>query len=135
MPTWLHGRGDKHLRAFIGIGAAVALFWVAAIYVMANRYAPSPDTADTPCRNEQILLAVSKNQHVISGIEQQGNDLVIAVNWNYWMALNLERKTDIGKAAWCIVAHEGKGGVVRILSVQTEVGRVENGKWASRFGE
>ena len=115
------------------IGAAVAIFWAVAFYVIANRMAHTGENA--ACRNEQILLAVSKSQGTIFAVESEGDDLVVEANWRHWMALNLQRRKDIGMAAWCVVAHEGKGGMVRITSGDTEVGRMEKGKWTSRFGE
>jgi hypothetical protein len=121
------------LRAFIVIGAAVAIFWAAAFYFIGSRMAHTGETG--ACRNEQILLAVSKNQNTISTIQQEGNDLVIITDWRHWMALNLQRRKDIGMAAWCVVAHEGKGGIVRVTSGDAEVGRVEKGRWTSKFGE
>jgi hypothetical protein len=121
------------LRAFIVIGAVVAVFWVATFYILSNRMAHTGESAI--CRNEQILLAVSKNQHTISEIRQDRNDLVITTDWRRWMGLNLQRRRDIGMAAACVVAHEGKGGIVLIKSGDTEVGRVVAGKWSSKFGE
>lgn len=104
-----------------------------AFYILGDRMTHTGEGA--ACRDEQILLAVSKNQNAISDIQQEGSDLVVSTNWRYWIALNLKRRMDIGMAAWCAVAHEGKGGMVRIKAGETEVGRVEKGKWASKFGE
>jgi hypothetical protein len=120
------------LRAFIVIGAAVAIFWAAAFYFIGSRMAHTGETA--ACRNEQILLAVSKNQNTIGEVKLDGNDLVITTDWRHWMALDLQRRKDIAMAAWCVVAHEGKGGIVRVMSGDTEFGRVEKGKWMSKFG-
>lgn len=114
------------------IGAAVAIFWAVAFYIIANRMAHTGEGA--ACRNEQILLAVSKNQGIIHEITQEGSDLVIAVG-RHWTKMHRQPRIDIGMAAWCVIAHEGKGGMVRITSGDTEVGRVEKGKWTSRFGE
>ena len=121
------------MRAFIVIGAGVALFWVATFYILSNRMAHTAESA--PCRNEQILLAVSKDQHMIQEILQVGKDLVITTDWRHWMAVNRPQQIDIGMAAWCVVAHEGKGGKVVITSGDSEVGRVVAGKWSSKFGE
>jgi hypothetical protein len=120
------------LRAFILIGLTVVIFWAATFYILGNRTAQTGENA--ACRNEQILLAVSKNQGTIE-IKLDRDDLVVSTAWRHWMALNVQRRKDIGMAAWCVVAHEGKGGMVRITSGDTEVGRVEKGKWTSKFGE
>lgn len=121
------------MRAFIVIGAVVAIFWVVTFYILGSRMADAG--GDATCRNEQILLAVSRNQHTISEIRQDGNDLVITTDWRQWMGLNRQRQIDIGMAAACVVAHEGKGGKVLIKSGDSEVGRVVAGKWSSKFGE
>jgi hypothetical protein len=121
------------LRAFIVIGLAVVIFWAAAFYILGNRMAHTGENA--ACRNEQILLAVSKNQGIIGEVELDRNNLVVKTDWRHWMALNLQRQIDIGMAAACVVAHEGKGGMVLIKSGDSEVGRVVAGKWSSRFGE
>lgn len=121
------------MRGFIIVGAAVAIFWAATFYILSNRMAHTGESA--ACRDEQILLAVSKNQHTIGEIRQDRNDLVIATDWRRWMGLNRQQQIDIGMAAWCAVEHEGKGGIVLIKSGDSEFGRVVAGKWSSRFGE
>ena len=121
------------MRAFIVIGTAVAIFWVATFYILGNRMAHTGESAI--CRNEQILLAVSKNQGTIGEIRRDWSDLVVTTEWRRWMGLSGQRQIDIGMAAACVLEHEGKGGMVLIKAGDDEVGRVTAGKWISKFGE
>ena len=117
------------MRAFLIIGAAVAIFWTGVFFWFAYRNSNLGTGPDVACRNEQILLAVSRNQNLIIGIQEEGANLAVIVDSRRWSALALRQKKEVGMAAWCIQANRGPIGVVLVKSGLDEVARVDKGVW------
>lgn len=123
------------MRAFLSIGAAVALFWGGVFFLFYQRNANLGTSPDVACRTEQILLAVSRNQGVIGEIKERGRDLVVDVNSRYWLTINNKQKNDIGMAAWCVQSHRDRSGVVIFESGADGVDMIENGAWVELHGD
>ena len=77
--------GRALTRAFLIIGAAVAIFWGGVFAWYYHRNANLGTSPDIACRTEQIFLAVSRSQKLISGIQDEGADLVVIVDWRRWV--------------------------------------------------
>lgn len=89
------------------------------------------------CINEQVLLDYWKRQGLIGEIRPEGGDLVARIDEQGWITLPRALQVMIGKAVYCPLIREGKGGIARIEgSDGTEIARVKNGTWSSaRFPE
>lgn len=122
------------MRAFIAIGAVVALFWIIVIYVLGQRYANTGVAPEAACRDEQLLLSVNRNLQVITGMQFEGRDMAVKIDWRRWMALDHKRKKDIAMASWCVYSQEKKDGAVLLKSGMDVIGRVDEGVWTSDYG-
>ena len=122
------------MRAFPVIAAAFVIFW-AIVLVVLGRQAAETDQPDAGCREEAIRLKIAMSGP-IGTIRRAGADIVIEVDRRFWLRMHRNQQIDIALAAWCGVALERKGGMVRIVTAfgEDELGRVVNGRWSSKYG-
>lgn len=120
------------MRAFIAVGAAVAIFWAAAFFLLGRGYAKTAE--DTPCLDEKLLLSVNTDLGNVRTVQREGRDLTVYVFHRNWMDLDAKRRRAIAMAAWCVNAQEKTAGVVLVKSGVDVIGRVEKGVWTSDYG-
>jgi hypothetical protein len=116
------------------VGSILIFLLLAALVVAMQRKEDRKVQAAVACQNELVLIDYWKSLNLISEVKQDGKDLVAKVHWRSWIKLPRTLQLQIGKAAYCPVAHGDKGGVARIEDVEgNEIARVERGKWSSKI--
>ena len=91
----------------------------------------------SPCQDENAVIDHWTDMNLIRRTQQSGKNLDFFVYDKAWAVLPRSTQVQIGNAAYCHVALDGKGGVARINDLKgKELARVADGKWISwRFPE
>lgn len=113
---------------------SIVVFLLLAVLVVAmQRTEDHKVRAAVACQSELVLIDYWKSLNLVSDVREEGKDLVLDVDYRGWSRLPRTLQLQVGKAAYCPVAHAGKGGMARIEDTGgTEIARVENGKWVSK---
>jgi hypothetical protein len=86
------------------------------------------------CKNEMILLDISRSAGPVVSVEKRGADIIAKVSWRSWVKITRQAQIGIAMAAYCPVAPADKRGIAHVVDEDgQELGRVVNGDWQSKL--
>jgi hypothetical protein len=121
------------MRKLVIAAGIILAIWTAIIYAYA-RQAEAVSENNIDCSAETLRLKIAVDQNVVFSIRQSGIDLILTIYSKAWLGLFRIQQKEIGLAAYCGVALQAKGGMVRIVDINgDEYARVVKGHWSSRI--